>query len=1188
MSELVCIAVPGMRLDATFGLLRVVLTPRLSTADHLVDWPKVLHDGAQVELQVTTSAGVDLPAQVVDVTHQADSDVWHRFFDRITVTPWTGVPSYGTVTATDTASHADQASTVYGAAVSSVGDPATVEPQLAALDLEPLPPPPDPLAPVPAWTRPDFHRALALLRSFPAVMRALGLVVDVAVPRTLIDQAGPSGRIRAVWRRPPTGFGVTAPATAFEVVDGFFAPMRSATIVGGFVDLRTTSAGPDGAPVPDWPVVTFDVDGAAGALRDLQGSVARRRARAGAAGGLQQAALDPDDVALPGRRSLGLQIVHRQRQQHLDDRAARGRARAHQGLDDADALTADDLVLGYRLDVSEPGGRWYSAMRRSATYLVDGEPIQAEPVEEGHIAAGAVVRGTDNALRTDGVVVRWDGSRLGVPARRPGTTPAPRPAAPHADMPYDFVWHHDVAPDEPAGWRPLRFSLSYQLRLRVADIAGGGLEVGDVSSARYATDDVTYLRHEPVLPPEMPPPAGLLGTVPGGDGAVEVDHDLLGPGGALDRLVIRSDPAGDEPLPAYPANDSRVFLPPTATFELSDWEGRLDGDDVAAWRLARRALAAPRASAEARNGRQYTWLPDPAADQMAVTVLPVAADPVSGPTRERWALTPWPDYPGKTVRVVPSGEMAPTVDFAQVGTATVAMPAGHRVRVEVSSAVKSEQFARFDAISDAVPNSAAHDAVVDGRHPVVTPARTVDVVHAVRRPLLAPAAVLQAERDIGATAAVVDDDASPRYGVDPHSTQQIDVTASWVEVVDDGSQVVPTPVSMALPPLPVPVDGSPVASIRHDFGDTRHRSVSYRLDARSRYREFFATTDPDAAFVHSTPFDPIHVDSTARPPAPVVVSVAPAIRLEEGSGTVSRAPGLLRVELDGPWFVTGEGEQLGLVVPPAPGAVLERLDGGDELVADVGSPLVTTVYRDPLHGTDGPRQVDSGGVAGAAGEPVVVTDLETGTPICVVPFDVTCVDGRRSADIDLGSLADETDRPMVRLALVRFQRHSLRGLTTSPVVRTDLVGLLHGRTVRARVEAAEPIFVGPGTTGDTLVVVQLGGDPVSREVELRVEWCAAAPPDDALTATTDVAGDAVWTVLASGSGPANPHTGDHGLTFTRQASGEHRLVVTEWDDLPPSSAVTPDDLGSHVSRRPIFIAALSLTADVSALPSAFG
>ena len=40
---------------------------------------------------------------------------------------------------------------------------------------------------------------------------------------------------------------------------------------------------------------------------------------------------------------------------------------------------------------------------------------------------------------------------------------------------------------------------------------------------------------------------------------------------------------------------------------------------------------------EPRNGRQYTWLPDPAADQMAVTVLPVAADLVSGPTRERWA-----------------------------------------------------------------------------------------------------------------------------------------------------------------------------------------------------------------------------------------------------------------------------------------------------------------------------------------------------------------------------------------------------------------------------------------------------------------------------------------------------------------------------------------------------------------------
>ena len=88
MAELVRIAVPGMRLDAASGLL--VLTLRLSTAiTWSRGWPKVLHDGAQVE------PGDDLrrgrpPAQVVDVTHQSDSDVAPVLRPHHRHAPWTG------------------------------------------------------------------------------------------------------------------------------------------------------------------------------------------------------------------------------------------------------------------------------------------------------------------------------------------------------------------------------------------------------------------------------------------------------------------------------------------------------------------------------------------------------------------------------------------------------------------------------------------------------------------------------------------------------------------------------------------------------------------------------------------------------------------------------------------------------------------------------------------------------------------------------------------------------------------------------------------------------------------------------------------------------------------------------------------------------------------------------------------
>ncbi len=67
---------------------------------------------------------------------------------------------------------------------------------------------------------------------------------------------------------------------------------------------------------------------------------------------------------------------------------------------------------------------------------------------------------------------------------------------------------------------------------------------------------------------------------------------------------------------------------------------------------------------------------------------------------------------------------------------------------------------------------------------------------------------------------------------------------------------------------------------RHEFGDTRHRYVSYHLEATTRYREYFPpeiTSDPKN-IQRIGPLKSIHVPSSARPAALKPLYILPTYR----------------------------------------------------------------------------------------------------------------------------------------------------------------------------------------------------------------------------------------------------------------------------------------------------------------------
>lgn len=1153
MSELILTCAPGVTVTAEGALLRVVLVPRLSGGGTLRshgidDWPTRLED-ASLELRLRRSDGQEIPPVNVAVRSDASLAVWNGFFGgAITVAPFGGQRVYPDPEVTATGTHAESIDLAYASAAEALGDPATVDAQLASLSFPAPPPAPDLETPIPEFAPPDFHRALALLREHPAVLRALGLIVDLTVPADELGRCGGSGEVSVRWPGAPSTFTqVTSPSTAFVVSGGRFFAAPTRLVADGVVELR------------DWTVHGFDVDGAMSRLEDAKQAVARaRRARA-------PIELVERAATMPALRSAGLQLVHRRRGEWLTERATRARGNAGRGtLDDGLALTAEDLVLGYRVDVRRSGAvHWHSLTRRVSTYEVGGVPIgEAARVEEGHVKPAAGVLGTDGQVRADEVVVRWDGSHLGVPRPAPGQAPR-APAAPRREMPYDFTWKHALDPAQPA-LPQLRFGTSYQLRLRVLDIAGGGLQPADVPGDIGATPSRTYRRYEPVLPPEMPPPTGLLTIV---DGVPRVDAALLGPGGALDRLVVRSDPAGEGALAAYPLDDARMLLPPAAPFALLEQHERLNGSDEATWRIARRALAAPQASAEPRNGRSYTWIPDPAADGVSVTALPLSTRAApSGTALSSWPDEAWPDHEPKRVRVSAGGLGARIgVNWETPTSALVRVPAAMQATIEVASYVDSE-LDKLAASLWVAGSKAAGNAVNNGRHPVITPARRIEVVHAVRKPLKAPAGTLMATRNEGETFALIVDAGDRLIGIDRDSTSQVDVSATWDEW---GDAPTPTRIDEVLGSTPVELDAPELPPIAHEFADTKHRRVTYRLTARSRFRDYFDASDPESAFVQEATLGPVSVPSTARPAPPVVLCVVPAFRWdrvplfnpppsqEEGvapappiaAWTHTRVGGILRVELDGPWFATGEGEQLGVVVSPGPGS--DDLPGVDHLAVvatagGLGSELVTTLYRDPLFASDAPAQPDHTTMSSTGGGAFVALDEESTTRVCVVPFNVFYADGRRFADISFAALADQTYCPQVRLCLVRLQRRSLARLEASPIVRTDIVPLLPTRTLQVDSRHGAPAVLLSG----------IGPRGTPTGVEVRLEAAPAGSAAGDLTAF-DEATPGGWSIVTQVRGQLN--TWFAPLEVPRDGR-RYRIVVSEHEPIARSSGVAAIDL----------------------------
>ena len=467
----------------------------------------------------------------------------------------------------------------------------------------------------------------------------------------------------------------------------------------------------------------------------------------------------------------------------------------------------------------------------------------------------------------------------------------------------------------------------------------------------------------------------------------------------------------------------------------------------------------------------------------------------------------WPDT--KPYRLVFStGD--PLAAKVQGRIIDITLPPADMLRVRLSSSIdpaRLEQFGFWRGLPDAVRNDdAVREAAIDGWLWALSPSEELVFVHAVPKPLEAPRFAsltpYRSDADTGVTLSGAIDVHGP-------STERVEIEATWTQQEDDVVQPAPddvdpperhavactTPIlaheDLALlgaidwdSPIPVPGVGSlRIHRARHEFGDTRHRVVSYRARATTRFREYFhpaLLAQPDDRSVVG-PVQRVSIPSSARPAKPKVVQVLPMFRWEEETepeqpfGLRRRRRAGVRIYLDRPWYSSGDGELLGVVTGEL-GDSVPRIESFSQWGADPvwhgRGPQVRAIglELDQLNAGYG-RELPARPVRPPAFLPLV--DLAANPLVKVLGYRPEFDADRRLWFVDIAIDPGSAIWPFLRLVVARYQPESKAGLHLSPLVRCDYVQVPLERTAtltRPDRRTARVVLSGPvGYRGSQLI-----------------------------------------------------------------------------------------------------------------------
>ncbi len=980
----------------------------------------------------------------------------------------------------------------------------------------------------------DFHRMVSSLTKYPELMRRLGLAVDLIVP---FDPALPTGDPSALVRLvAPFGANDLTPQSYFTLDASDFLPTSSSgDVKQGFLDLSNTTK---------FNLFQVDVDGAAlkyiglvrqvlsmfegqrVGLRNQLGLPALRSGgfsviQTGKAGDLTK--IFPNaansNTAAEGGSSTSVKLyaedcVRGIRYDIWDSQTKAWHSLMMRAASFDPANPSSTLPGSYEFVHAPSAHKWFNPVHPDEAFVSLAATQDPSGAESG---------GTSPDLYLHESLMRWMGWSLAAdrPGQHVGIDDKPAMTNNQPGKGVGLVTHFGVA----KGSLPfLRFGVDYRIRARAADLAGNSPPLSSnldlYEAPPKGSPPVRYRRFEPV-----PTPALIL------------RDDISGsPGESTERLVIRSNynatPTQEVTkltsygFPGFLNHSTRHIASPRTTQLMAEHHGMFDlsggGLDPNAYaELSTLDGAFDSSAVESTDNLVLPYLPDVLARGASLFNLPgltpysVFGPPGTMPSGNLGFIGTWPYLKPFRIRVL-EGTSAPAWDAnARLLTVYLAKAQQQTIRLSayllqpdldlmgiwgwMEEAYKAGQL-------DAKSYGQLQKFALNGEMWPIEPFQEITLVHAVQQPLIQPKFTnLTAYRDfVGETYAILEADPMP---IDGPSTIKLDVNANWTEPRDDLTLDHCTPNSSTPPTLPTEIKGQKhVVEIplqptdtqvtftladnrRHMFGDTKYRRVSYTATGTTRFLEYFPESGVAAGTIPTTrpsPVATIDVPSTARPDAPKLLYVVPSFKWTPSqSGDITktlRAGGYLRVYLERPWFSSGDGELLGVVLINDSGQTDTgrpgRKRGGKQSTLATGGVeedlkgYVTQWGADPLWGaaeiTDPPMTTNFPGAVATQSylylEELGGAEAASPIPVAVAGHPVVWDPERCLWYADVQFHWGTAYFPFVRMALARYQPHSISNPDTvhlSRVVLADFAQLAPHRLaqVQTKVSTSDPKLV---------------------------------------------------------------------------------------------------------------------------------
>ncbi|TAM81020.1 MAG: hypothetical protein EPN47_14160 [Acidobacteria bacterium] len=470
----------------------------------------------------------------------------------------------------------------------------------------------------------DFHKIVSSLGNYPEIMKALGLVINLAVPLPGSLATNSTVRVAPTWSSDsqPASFNTDfSPKTAYaaDTSRSWFAPRPEtpdSDIIDGQLKLNDHQS---------FPVMSVDVDGSALKMANLADRLAsaalaesempapverhpmmERMGPSGNGSGKTRASSGPSGEVLPGNQALrsqstaalpalrtgGLSVSKTGKAEWLAGifaRATLNNQAVDKNTPDQVTLYAEDVVRGYRVDVwDSETTAWNSLCRRVGTYNFFEANILRQYQDEGFVQLATTQSSvqpssgssTPQDMYLHESMFDWNGWSLCAP--RPGKVISPDSTPQSLDDPAvaqqraqsEFKMVATFVP-QPGSLPKLRFGRTYRVRARVVDLAGNSLthDAPNPTDFSKVTDPHTYNRFEPVVGPVAVLTKSLDGS--------------KSPGEALYRPVIRSnfDKTAQEYAQAYAqrisdssytASTFRIVAPPKTSELMAEKHGTLD------------------------------------------------------------------------------------------------------------------------------------------------------------------------------------------------------------------------------------------------------------------------------------------------------------------------------------------------------------------------------------------------------------------------------------------------------------------------------------------------------------------------------------------------------------------------------------------------------------------------------------